>query len=153
MKTRFWIIALAGTAVGLLSGYTLRAVSARATPPAVQHFSFDKLTTRAVNVQTTRSMVSGQEGTIGRLVYKKGAIIPRHQHPNEQYSLILKGSVRVSIEGKTYLVKAGEGIIIPPNVPHQFEALEDGTVDVDFFTPRRQDWIDGTDTYSAGPGK
>jgi quercetin dioxygenase-like cupin family protein len=153
MKTSLWITALAGTAVGMLSGYTFRAAATRATPPAVQHFSFDKLTTRAVNVQTTRSMVSGQEGTIGRLVYQKGAIIPRHQHPNEQYSLILQGRVRVSIEGKTYLVKAGEGIIIPPNVPHQFEALEGGTVDVDFFTPRRQDWIDGTDTYSAGPGK
>lgn len=153
MRTSFWITALTGTAVGLLSGYTFRAASAPVTPSAVQHFAFASLPTRAVNAQTMRSMVSGQEGTIGRLVYRKGAIIPRHQHPNEQYSLILQGSVRVSIKGKTYLVKAGEGLIIPPNVPHQFEALENGTVDVDFFTPRRQDWIDGTDTYSAGTGK
>ncbi|TGE03706.1 cupin domain-containing protein [Hymenobacter fodinae] len=152
MKSQLWITALTGVAVGLLSGYTLCGAAARATPP-VQHFAFASLPIRAVNALTTRSMVSGQAGTIGRLVYRKGAVIPRHQHPNEQYSLILQGSVRVSIDGQTYLVKAGEGLVIPPNVPHRFEALEDGTVDVDFFTPRRQDWIDGTDTYSAGPGK
>jgi hypothetical protein len=47
MKTRFWMVALAGTAVGLLGGYTFRAASARATPPAVQHFVFASLPTRA----------------------------------------------------------------------------------------------------------
>lgn len=36
--------------------------------------------------------------------------------------------------------------MIPPNVPHGFEALED-TVDIDFFTPARADWQSGTATY------
>ena len=35
---------------------------------------------------------------------------------------------------------------IPSNVPHQAEALED-CVDVDVFSPPRQDWLDGTDDY------
>ena len=36
--------------------------------------------------------------------------------------------------------------MIPPNVPHPAEALED-TVELDTFRPIRQDWLDGTDTY------
>ncbi len=37
-------------------------------------------------------------------------------------------------------------MVIPPDVPHRAEALED-TVDIDVFSPIRQDWLDGTDTY------
>ena len=35
---------------------------------------------------------------------------------------------------------------IPSNVPHKAQALAD-TFDVDIFSPPRQDWLDGTDTY------
>jgi hypothetical protein len=35
---------------------------------------------------------------------------------------------------------------IPGNQPHKAIALED-TLDVDVFTPPRQDWLDGTDDY------
>ena len=41
---------------------------------------------------------------------------------------------------------AGELFIIPAHVPHSAEALED-TVDIDFFAPRREDWINKTDDY------
>jgi quercetin dioxygenase-like cupin family protein len=43
-------------------------------------------------------------------------------------------------------LRAGEFLLIPSNVPHRAEALED-TVDVDIFSPIRHDWLDGTDTY------
>jgi len=36
--------------------------------------------------------------------------------------------------------------VLPANVAHKAEALED-TLDVDFFAPPRQDWLDGTDAY------
>ena len=43
-------------------------------------------------------------------------------------------------------VRAGEVLVIPSNVPHKAEALED-TLDVDIFSPPRQDWLDKTDDY------
>ena len=43
-------------------------------------------------------------------------------------------------------MRAGEVLHIPSNLPHKAEALED-TVDLDVFTPIRQDWLDGTDSY------
>ncbi|PZU14362.1 MAG: cupin domain-containing protein [Chryseobacterium sp.] len=113
----------------------------------VQTFTLKKLPTKPVNELLTRGMISGEQGTIGYFTYKKGAVVPTHQHSNEQYSLITKGSVKVNILDKEYIVKAGDGIIIPPNVPHSFTALEDDTIDIDFFSPARKDWIEGKDNY------
>jgi unsaturated pyranuronate lyase len=118
-----------------------------ATGKHPQHFSFDKLPPKPMNELLTRRMISGESGTIGYFVYKKGAVVPLHHHSNEQYALIIQGSVNVYIDDQVYLVKAGEGIIIPPDVPHKFVALEDDTIDIDFFTPPRQDWLSGTDNY------
>ncbi len=44
------------------------------------------------------------------------------------------------------IVSAGEVLHIPSNVPHKAEALED-TLDVDIFSPPRQDWLNHTDSY------
>ncbi|WP_312900010.1 cupin domain-containing protein [Chryseobacterium taichungense] len=113
----------------------------------VQTFTLKELPTKPVNELLTRGMIYGEQGTIGYFTYKKGAVVPTHQHSNEQYSLITKGSVKVNILDKEYIVKAGDGIIIPPNVPHSFTALEDDTIDIDFFSPARKDWIEGKDHY------
>jgi len=113
----------------------------------VQHFNFGNLPVKQVNALLTRSTISGEAGTIGYFTYQKGAVVPMHQHSNEQYSIITKGSVRVLAGDQEFMVKAGEGIIIPANVPHSFTALEDGTLDIDFFAPARMDWLAGTDNY------
>jgi quercetin dioxygenase-like cupin family protein len=49
-------------------------------------------------------------------------------------------------QGKEFVVKAGGVLIIPPYVPHEFRALED-TIDIDFFTPVREDWLNNTANY------
>ncbi|HEY0523038.1 MAG TPA: hypothetical protein VGD08_06605, partial [Stellaceae bacterium] len=49
-------------------------------------------------------------------------------------------------EEEEVIVREGQVLHIPSNLPHSAEALED-TVDLDVFTPIRQDWIDGTDSY------
>ena len=65
---------------------------------------------------------------------------------NEQITWITKGSVKVLSQGKEFIVKAGGVLVIPPNVPHQFEVLED-TINVDIFAPMRQDWYENTAIY------
>jgi hypothetical protein len=48
-------------------------------------------------------------------------------------------------------VREGEVLHIPSWVPHQAEALDD-TFELDLFSPIRQDWLDGTDTYFQEAG-
>ena len=53
--------------------------------------------------------------------------------------------------GETTVVHAGEILVIPAHVPHAAEALED-TVDIDFFAPRRDDWLRKDDAYLRSAG-
>lgn len=112
-----------------------------------QTFTLANLPTKPISELLTRSSISGEMGTLGYFNYKKGAFVPVHQHINEQYSIIIRGSVEVKINDKSYILKSGDGIIIPPNTPHSFTSLEDSTINIDFFAPTRYDWLNGTDNY------
>jgi quercetin dioxygenase-like cupin family protein len=86
---------------------------------------------------------------LAHVYLKKGAIVPRHFHENEQLTYILEGGLRFWIgedESQVIDVMAGEVLHIPSLVQHKAEALED-TLDVDIFSPPRQDWLDKTDDY------
>jgi len=73
--------------------------------------------------------------------------------PAEQLTYILSGALHFwfDTEGveQEIIVRAGEVVVIPSNLPHRAVALED-TLDVDVFCPPRQDWLSGTDAYLRG---
>lgn len=117
-----------------------------AQPMDFKFIQFEKMPTEELSDKISRQYVYGKEAMLARFVFKKGAIIPEHQHPSEQITYILKGAVKVTLQGKEIIVRSGEVLIIPPNVLHKFEALED-TIDLDVFSPPREDWIKGTDSY------
>ena len=96
-----------------------------------------------------RRIINGDRMMLTHVYLRKGAVVPRHSHENEQFTYILEGALRFWIgeDGAEVLeVRAGEVLHIPSNVPHKAEALED-TLDVDVFSPPRQDWLDKTDDY------
>jgi quercetin dioxygenase-like cupin family protein len=96
-----------------------------------------------------RRMITGDRMMLTHVYLKKGCVVPRHQHHNEQITYVLEGALRFTLgaDGAQKVdVRAGEVLHIPSNLPHSAEALED-CLDVDIFDPPRQDWLDGTDTY------
>ena len=63
----------------------------------------------------------------------EGTEVPRHHHHNEQISYILEGATQIYFgphDEQTHIVRAGEAVVTPSNLPHCAVALED-TVDVD----------------------
>src|SRR6202041_1814724 len=108
---------------------------------------FELLDTDKMNPLITRQMLNGDDATFARLVLLKGAIVPRHFHRSEQYTMVLSGALKfIFDDGSDTTVRPGEVLMIPANVPHSAEAVED-TVDFDFFSPRREDWIRKDDAY------
>src|SRR6202030_5812 len=99
-----------------------------------------------LNDKLSRQMISGENATISQLFLKRGAVVPRHSHVNEQYSWIISGKLKFVFDDREIMVGAGEFLLIPPNVPHSAIAEED-TVDIDIFAPRREDWIRKEDAY------
>jgi quercetin dioxygenase-like cupin family protein len=110
--------------------------------------SWDIVPVEPVTSDISRQVVTGENEMIARVLLKKGAVVPTHFHVSEQITYIMEGTLRLWIGQPEEEVTLGPGrfVVIPPNVPHRAEALED-TVDVDIFSPIRQDWLDGTDTY------
>jgi quercetin dioxygenase-like cupin family protein len=113
---------------------------------ALEKSSWKTLEIEQLNDKLSRQMISGENATISQLLLKKGAVVPRHSHMNEQYSWIISGALKFVFDDREILVGAGDVLVIPPNVPHSAVALED-TVDVDIFAPRREDWIRKEDSY------
>ncbi|PWN58611.1 L-dopachrome tautomerase-related protein [Chryseobacterium viscerum] len=114
---------------------------------------FNKGTWEQVGKGLQRKWVSGSESTFAFWKMDKGAHVSPHNHPNEQVTYINKGSVKVLMNDKEYIVKAGGVLVIPAGVTHEFFCLEEGTEDLDFFTPVRKDWIDGSASYLSEQGK
>jgi quercetin dioxygenase-like cupin family protein len=99
-----------------------------------------------MNPLLTRQFVSGEKSMLARILLKKGCVVQEHSHPNEQIAYIVSGALEFVVAGVSQVVRAGEVLVIPPNVPHSAIALED-TEDLDLFAPPRQDWIDKDDSY------
>jgi quercetin dioxygenase-like cupin family protein len=58
----------------------------------------------------------------------------------------MEGALKFDLEGKELVVRQGEVLHIPSNLPHRAMALED-TLDLDVFSPIRIDWLTGKDDY------
>lgn len=99
-----------------------------------------------------RRMVWGHEVMLARVELKKGAVVPVHRHVHEQWSCVQQGLLRLVAgeEERVYDVRPGEMLYLPSNAPHAAEALED-TVVLDVFSPPREDWIGGADSYLRSP--
>lgn len=113
----------------------------------LQYTGFDSIPIEHLNPLIDRQFVYGERAMLARLVLRKGAIVPEHSHENEQITYILEGALHFTMgDGQVITVRAGEVLVIPSNMPHKAEALED-TIDLDVFAPPRADWIAGTDAY------
>ena len=112
----------------------------------LQHVRLQDMPVEHLNPLIDRQFVAGDRSMLARIVLRKGAIVPMHSHDNEQITYVLEGALKFVIEGKDVVVRSGEILVIPSNLPHGAEALED-TVDLDIFCPPREDWIRGTDAY------
>jgi quercetin dioxygenase-like cupin family protein len=116
---------------------------------ATTFYRWSDITLERVTDTLDRKLITGDAMMLAQVFLKKGCVVPRHQHHNEQFTFIVEGALRFFIgedEAEEVVVRAGEVLHIPSNVWHKAEALED-TLDMDIFSPPREDWLNHTDTY------
>ena len=116
---------------------------------AVKFFRWDDMPKEQVTPMLSRRLVTGERMMLAHVYLDKGAVVPKHSHHNEQITYILEGALHFRIGAgreREVVVREGEVLHIPSNVPHEALALED-TLDVDVFSPPREDWLNGTDSY------
>lgn len=115
----------------------------------VEKIKWEDVPSEQVTPKMARKIVHGQHVMVARMKFKDGFLVPLHQHINEQVTQVVSGTIRFWFGAEKEQVmdlKAGEVVVIPPNLPH--EALMIGDVEeVDTWSPIRADWLDGTDDY------
>jgi quercetin dioxygenase-like cupin family protein len=126
-----------------------RTTESKRKPAELKHLAWEEVELETLNPLLQRQLVVGKEVMLARVLLKKGCVVPLHSHVNEQLSYILEGALKFLIDGREIVVRRGQVLTIPPNMPHQAEALED-TVDLDIFHPPRADWLTKTDRYLRG---
>lgn len=125
-----------------------------ATNSLVCKQAWSEVTLEQLKPLLSRRMISGQRLMLAQLSLKKGCVVPKHAHFNEQLSYVLEGSLRFWLgqsvdspdDADSLVLRQGEVLTIPGDVPHRVVALEDSLV-LDAFSPPRRDWLAGADGY------
>ena len=99
-----------------------------------------------MNPLMTRRVIHTDQLTIAKLWLGKGAVVPEHHHENQQVTMLETGTLEFEMNGERIVLKPGDTLVIPPNVPHSVVVIEESTA-TDLFTPARADWIRGDDAY------
>jgi quercetin dioxygenase-like cupin family protein len=116
---------------------------------AAIHYRWEDLPKETLKPDLERRLISAERMMLAHVYLQKGCVVPKHSHENEQLTYILEGALRFWLgedESEVVDVAAGEVLHLPSHLPHKAEALET-TLDVDIFSPPRQDWLDGSDVY------
>lgn len=122
------------------------------TQTNARHHVWENLPIEKLSPDISRRLITGDNMMIAHVYLDKGAVVPKHSHHNEQITYVITGALKFLLgeeQSDEVIVKAGEVLTIPSNLPHSAVALED-TLDVDVFNPPREDWLDGSDAYLRG---
>jgi quercetin dioxygenase-like cupin family protein len=116
----------------------------------VRHLAWDDIPREELSSTIRRRIVTGEKVMAAIVELKEGAVVPSHSHESEQITYVIEGWLQFTMgDGSIIDVKSGETLVIPSWVEHAAVAMED-TLDLDCFSPIRQDWLDGDDAYLRG---
>lgn len=113
---------------------------------APQLFQFDNMPMEQLSDKIFRRYISGNNAMLVCFKILKGGVVKKHHHISEQITYIVSGKVKVTTPEKEFIVGKGEVLLIPADTEHEFLALED-TIDIDVFSPIREDWLSGKQDY------
>lgn len=116
---------------------------------AATWYRWDQVQREELHERLARRLITGDQLMLAHVYLKKGCVVPKHSHTNEQFTYILEGALRFLVGDDSVeeiVVRTGEVLHLPGNVPHEAHALED-TLDLDVFYPPREDWLNKTDDY------
>ena len=81
----------------------------------------------------------GDKMMLVTVVVDPGAVVPMHQHPQEQCGTVVAGEITFTIDGETRLLKVGDCYIIPGSAAHSAVGGAAGARLVEVFSPVRED--------------
>jgi quercetin dioxygenase-like cupin family protein len=84
--------------------------------------------------------VHGEQLTLAVVEIEPDAALPEHDHANEQFGIMLRGSASFRVGDETKELGPGDIWRIPSGTPHSLVAGPEGAEVIDVFSPPRDDW-------------
>lgn len=115
--------------------------------PVMKGFlNLERVPEEKVTDQITRRIVTGEKEMLVLWKMKAGAHAAAHRHPNEQIFWMLTGKMEFRLGNEKRTCGPGDVGVIPAGVEHEAWFSEDTEV-IDIFSPPREDFYTGQDTY------
>jgi quercetin dioxygenase-like cupin family protein len=86
---------------------------------------WEELPLEKITEMVARKVVARGPVVLTQAYLKKGAVVPVHRHAADLVVYVLQGALRAHVDGADVTVREGEVLIIPADVPHQAESLDD----------------------------
>lgn len=87
-----------------------------------------------------KTLAHGGSTLLAEFRLEAGAVLPVHDHPQEQTGYLVAGRLRLTIGGETRVMSPGDAWSIPGGTPHGGVAEEDA-VAVEVFSPVRAEYL------------
>lgn len=104
-------------------------------------FRIDDLYQREILPGIRMRSVAGEGSMMTFFDFEPGAIVPEHQHPHQQISVMIKGRAIFQLGEETREIGPGEGVVIPSEVSHAVTIQDDPAVIWDLWVPIREDYL------------
>ena len=82
--------------------------------------------------------VLGENLMVAFVRFAPNTVAPVHWHDEEQISFVLEGEFEFEVGGEKRIVRRGEAVVVPPNVPHGARTYDGTCLEVDVFHPPRR---------------
>ena len=104
-------------------------------------YDWDSVPEEEVMDGVRRKVIAGEKAMLVMYFIKEGTEFPRHNHPHEQFAYILEGTFRMQCDDGTFDLGPGSVMHVPSGVYHGGYAVGSDVVEVDIFSPIREDYL------------
>ncbi len=82
--------------------------------------------------------VLGENVMVNFVRFEPNTVAPLHWHDEEQITFVIDGEFEFEVGDEKRIVRRGEAVVIPPNVPHAARTYDATCFEVDVFHPPRK---------------
>jgi quercetin dioxygenase-like cupin family protein len=86
--------------------------------------------------------VLGDRLMVNFVTFEPQTEAPVHWHDEEQISFVIDGEFEFEVAGEKRILRRGDAVVIPPNVPHGARTHDSSCVEIDVFHPPRRGVLD-----------
>jgi len=100
----------------------------------------DDFVVRKPFAEITQYVAWGDRLMLSYATFEPGALVPLHNHPHEQLTVVIEGELTLTVGDRTKLMKPRDVAVVPADVMHSVVVGSSGAVAIDVFSPPREDY-------------